>query len=312
VLEKKSAAGTRTLAIALLAGIVLARLAGGMLASSSVTDSAGLVFRTTPGFPSPSILEILRHHAINLGIGFVLLIPIAWIVIRRRRFIELALLAFALGGMLVPHLMVYQYSWDIVKFPSAAAFALTALYVLTIDDALAGRGFPWSWLVRAGRLCLLGSGLLAAVFMIFPLQGEWRLYDVDPFVVDPLIARAIEWWRGHEYTKTDLILAQGNVAQQLAVFGGLSVASFDYDLQTTGVRRDLLDRRQKAADTARQTLDKRSLDELGARWLLFSNEELDNLGPAARQALDDPQRFELAATFPGEIDRRTRHIWRVR
>jgi hypothetical protein len=299
------------LAGVLFAGLVLARLSGGMLTPSEHIDAGVILFRRVPGFPDPNPLSILWHHLVNLGIGFVLLPYFGWLALKRRDFLLLVLTAFAAGGIIVPHFWVYQRSWDIVKFPSAAAFALSILYVAFVDGPLLERDALWPWLRRSGRMLLLGSGILAATFVVWPLQGPLELYDDNPFVPDPIVKKAIDWWLDRGYERDEIIWAQSNVAQQLSVFGGLSVVANDYDFQSIGIKAQLLQEQAMLSDRIRQQMDLEALRRLGVRWLLLSNEELDNLGPRARAVLEGPA-LELAHVIPGENPRRTRKIWRVR
>jgi hypothetical protein len=307
--------GAVFLGLVLAAGLGLARVAGGMLSPSTIGDPTALYRHAGFGFPGgANWIGVLRHHAINLGLPFVLVPLIGVLVLLRRRFVELAIMAFAAGGALVPHLWSYRYSWDIVKFPSAAAFALTMIYVIVVDRALIERRGPLgTWVRRFGRALLIGEGLLAATYMIFPLDGEWRLYDTAVVGPDPLVAQTIAWWRSHGYQKDELIYVQSNVAPELAAFGGLSVAAADYDLQTQGIRRDLLASLEARTGQIRASMDRRALSALHVRWVMFSGEEFENLGPEARTALSDPLRFEQVAEFPSTRGAPgTRRIWRVR
>lgn len=296
-----------------LLGAGLAKLSGGMLTPSEYVDPNAIVRRSKPGFPVPNLITIGRHHLINLGLGFLLFPWFAWVAVRRRTFVPLVLVAFAFGGMLIPHFWNYTRSWDIVKFPSAASFALAILYCALADAPLLERGWPWSWLRRAGRLGLVGSGVLAALFVAIPLQGENKLYDDNVWRPDPLVKQVIDWFQAREYDRHELVFAQSNVAQELAVFGGLSVMGSDYDFTALGIRTDYLLQQRALGDRVRRAMDPAAVRELGVRWIVLSEEELGNLGPGARQALnEDRARFELMATFEGEVPRRTRKIWQVK
>ncbi len=312
--ERRAIAGRgAVLGLVLALGLGLAWLAGGMLTPSPVTDPNLVVRRAALGFPpgeGPG--GVLWHHAVNLGLGFVLLPWFAILALRRRSLGALALLAFAVGGMLVPHGWNYVRSWDIVKFPSASAFALTLLVVAWVDAPLLGPGLLRAWLRRGTRALLLGSGVVAACFVAVPLAPEHKLYDDTPWALDPLVGQTIDWWRSRPYDRQELILAQSNVAPILSVFGGLSVVGGDYDFQALGIRGEILGRQRLLQARARASLDEDALDALGVRWLMYSVEELDNLGPAARARLEAPSgRLSLAASFPDDSPRRTRRIWRL-
>lgn len=298
----------------LLASLGLAKLMGGMLAPSTTVDPGLLVRRLVLGFPEKEGLRgILFHHAVNLGIGFVLLLPIALAAPRRRRPGLAMLLAFALGGIAVAHIWSYTRSWDIVKFPSAAAFALSLLYVAVVDGWLAERaGVAWVWLRRGGAALLLGTGLTAALFVTSPLEGPLRLYEPGKWEADPLVAQAIAAILADGYRSEEVVLAQSNVGKELSVFGGLSVIAEDSDLWYMGVGRDQLYERRAQNERARRTLDPEALRTLGVGWLVFSDEELANLGVKARQVLADPPPWlREVASFEGERPGRRRRVWRV-
>jgi len=91
----------------------------------------------------------------------------------------------------------------------------------------------------------------------------------------------------------------------------LSVVAQDADLYYLGVRNDLLQKQQATANQIHATMSKDALAALKVRWLIFSDEELQNLGPQARAALEDRTRFEVAAEFPGDTPQRRRRIFRV-
>lgn len=286
---------------------------GGMLADSPSIDRGLIVWRSTPGFPANEpVSGVLWHHVANLGVGF-LSVPVLVVAAWRRRSAALTMLVlFALGGMTVPHLFNYVRSWDIVKFPSAASFALSMAYVIVIDSRWAHRPFPWSFARRLSRLLLCGSGMLAAVYLLFPLRGELRLYDRSHWTGDPIVRQTIRWWRDNGYTRDQVIYAQSNIARELSVFGGLSVVAQDSDFYYLGIRRDILSQQERWVGAVRRRMDRKALDGLGVTWLMFSNEELNNLLPAARKALDRPERFERMATFPAPTSERVRSIWRRR
>lgn len=303
---------TMMLLAALLGGLILARLSGGMFTPSELIDSGAIAFRRTPGFPGHNLAEIARHHLINLGLGFALFPAFVLIAILRKNYLLLTLTAFAAGGMIVPHIWTYTRSWDIVKFPSAALFVLCLLYVVIADAAFPPQNIVNRWVQRAGRVLLLGSGFLAALFVAIPLQGDHKLYDDNVWKPDPLVKKAIDWFHGQNYRRDELIFAQSNVAQELSVFGGLSVHAADYDFQTLGIKQSFWSQREQHYQRIKHRMDPESIAALKVRYVVLSNEELDNLGPEAKNALQNPDRFEVAATFQGENERRTRRIWRVK
>jgi hypothetical protein len=88
----------------------------------------------------------------------------------------------------------------------------------------------------------------------------------------------------------------------------LSVAASDYDLQSQGMRRELLSRQDQLVNQVRASLDRKAMKELGVRWLMFSDEEAENLLPPARAEL---AKLQPVVAFEGAGPKKTRRIWRV-
>lgn len=307
-------AGLALLVLALALSLLWARGLGGMLAPNPSIDPTLFARRPELGFPEKTPLSgIFYHHLVNLGFPFLLFPGLVAAALWRRRPGLLTLLAFATGGMLVPHLYVYARSWDVVKFPSAAAFALSMAYVLVVDRALADRPPPLTWLRRLLAGLLMGSGVAAAFFVAKPLDPPRTLYSLGNFQVDPLIEKVIEWLKSHDYRTEELIMAQANVVQQLSIFGGLSVVGADTDLYYVGIRLELLYRQRSYADRLKRSLDPAVIRELNVKWLVYSDEELNNLSTEARAKLRDPSGpFAEVASFPGTSPNKTRRIYRLK
>jgi len=298
----------------LAVGGALAWLGGGMFTPSPVTDPNLVTFRSGLGFPpNEPPLEVLRHHAVNLGVGFVLLPLFVWRALFARRFLLAALVSFAVGGILVPHGWTYVRSWDIVKFPSASAFVLTILVVAFVYAPMLDRGPVVAWVRRGVAALLIGSGVVAATFVVVPLQPKWLLYNTAHWKPDPLIASVIRWWRTNGYRREELIYVQSNVSSHLAVFGGLSVVGADYDFSALGIHSRVLNQQRRHQARIKVDMDPTSLDALGVRWVMLSVEELRNLGAVAQALLNgaDGTRFTLMATFDASDPNKTRKIWRV-
>jgi hypothetical protein len=291
----------------------LAWFEGGMLAPSTVTDPALIHIRSAPGFPEKADWGgRVFHHVVNLGLGFVAFPAFVFAALRRRSFLVLLLCSFAFGGMLVPHLFSYERSWDMVKFPSAAAFVLSLAYVLEVDARLVDLGTPWSWVRRAGRALLVGSGVVAATFLVFPLDPPYRTYDLANDYVDPVVDETIQWLWDNGYDPSQRVYAQDNIARELAVFGGISVAGYDYDFMTLGVSLNYYYRFQRRNAEIKARMSHDALRDLDIGWVVLSEEELALMGSTARRALEqDGKHYRVVAEFPTEPKRRSRRIWRV-
>ncbi len=312
--------GALVLTGVLALGFGLAILEGGMLANDPSIAPNLVRLRTVVGFPqSESWARILWHHVVNLGIGFLLLPIFVGASVSRRRPQVALLTVFAIGGIVVAHLFDYTRSWDIVKFPSAASFALSLLYVAVADDWLrrtsgseTSAGVVARWGRRFGAALLMGTGATAALYVAVPLPHPYALYSLGNRQPDPLVKQTIDWWRSHGYRSEDVIYAQSNIAQDLSIFGGLSVVAQDADLYYMGVDTSVLQRQSRLARRVRATLDRRALEGLGVRWLMFSNEEVRNLGPRARAVLASPPPWlREVQVFEGRGPDKDRRIWRI-
>ena len=295
--------------LVLLAGVALAYLAGGMFTPSEVIQEGLVVRRKAFGFPeNVSVGESYRQHLVALGIGFFLLPFFGLVALIKRNWSVLVLVAFAHGGILVPHIWTYSRSWDIVKFPSAAAFALSLLFIIVVDGQL--RLAQWLRIPLRGLLVI--GGLMGAFYLLLPPEPEWRFYEKTNRQVDPLIEKTIEWWRDNGYQKNDVVYCQSNISPMLSIFGGLSVIGSDSDFHYLGVKGEVLREQSKHRRLIHRELNETSLKALNVRWLMFSDEEVRNLGAVAQKQLlsDSSERFELVAKFDSEIPGKTRRIWR--
>lgn len=307
--------GPVLIAVAVIfAGLFVAVLCGGMFAPNPYIESGLVVFRKMPGFPpNEGPLNIIWHHLVNLGVPFVLLPWFAYsLLFRQRRLSTLLLLSAGFGGILAAHLLVYVRSWDIVKFPSAASFFLVMVYAVTTDELLSARTWPRRVLRFTGHLLICGTGVVAALYLLFPLRPEVRPYELGTWRPDPLVKQAADWLRASpEWDHRQLTYAQSNVASDLAVTSGISVVAQDADLYYLGVKNELLQQQQRRAAEIKSTMSKAALAALKVRWVVLSDEELENLGPTAKRALEDRARFSVVAEFPGENARRRRRIFKV-
>jgi hypothetical protein len=315
------------LAVVAALGGALAVLAGGMFTPKRIHDPGLLRALVPPGFPSPNPGVLVWYHLVNLGLPLVALVgsarALGRLVARApaaspdedrvsadlgRAVVGVA----AFGGVLALQLFKYTRSWDMVKFPSASAFFLAVGYASIVDPWLRG-----AWVRRAARLAVVGSGLVSALFVLVPLPGDRALYTPGSPPVDPIVAQALPVLRaetqGESRGAHRRVLAQDNIARELAIHGGIPVVGQDYDLYTQGVSTERAQREEALVRRARDTLALDALGALGVGWLVFSREEEEALGPTARAALArEDGAFERIARVPGEVPRRERSVWRVR
>lgn len=304
--------GPAALLAVILISFGLAYLMGGMLAHNPTIDPSLVALREEFGFPEEtSVYGIFYHHAANLGLGFILIPIFAYAALRVRRAPVVMLLAFSLGGILVAHLFIYSRSWDIVKFPSAASFALSLLYVVVVDRFLKRCKLPLQWVQRFGAVLVLGAGSLSALYLVVPLPGKLKLYSPGRWQGNPLVRQVIRWMGEHEYRNEQVIFALPNVARELSLFGGLSVVAQDSDMYYMGIRLNEMYRVQRLSKRIESMMNGSALRELNVYYVVVSDEELKRLGRVARSALKDPTRFKEVAAFEGDKPNQTRRIFKV-
>lgn len=293
-----------------VAGHLVARAAGGLLLSHPEVDPTLLGWRPVAGWPEgASFAPTLRALWANLGLGGLAAGAGLAVGLSRRRPSWIVLGLTGMAGVLVPQFFVYARSWDIQKFSTAAAYGLGLLTLAGLGPALASRG---SWGRSVDRLffpLVLGGGSLAAAFTTVPLAGELRLYEPTDRQVDPLVAEVIEFLHDRGADR-ELVLARSNVAEELASYGGLSLLAADGQFYTMGIRRFWDIRRDVAA--LERDLAPALLEKWNIRWIVYSNEELDALGPVARVRLEQAPELERVLTVRDGQDHRDRHVWLYR
>ncbi|MEE2902686.1 MAG: hypothetical protein VYC39_10155 [Myxococcota bacterium] len=295
--------------LVLIVGSGTAYFSGGMFTPSDVIQEGLVVRRTSFGFPeNVGFVESYRQHLVTLGIGFLLLPFFGLVALIKRKWSVLVLVAFAHGGILVPHLWTYSRSWDIVKFPSAAAFALSLLFVIVLD----GQTRMFHWLRVPLRGLLVVGGLMGAFYLLFTPEPDWRFYEKTNRQVDPLVGQTIDWWRDNGYQKEDVVYCQANISPMLSIFGGISVIGSDSDFHYLGVKAGILHLQSRHRRLIHKELNEQSLQALNVRWLMFSEEEVRNLGATAQKLLEGipSNRFELVAEFKSDVPGKTRRIWK--
>ncbi|HJL41631.1 MAG TPA: hypothetical protein RMG48_10025 [Myxococcales bacterium LLY-WYZ-16_1] len=290
------------------AALGLAVLAGGMFAPSDRIESGLFRWRQTLGYPADvSLQQRAFFFVANLGLPLLSWPWMAWVAWRRRCFVTLSFLSFGFGGILACQLFVYTRSWDIVKFPSAAMFALTMAWALRMDPAWV----RWPWLRRAGAVAVMGGGLLVAASFLYPWPPNHRPYPLGHRRPDPRTTAAIRYLSPR--VGEQLVLAQNNIVRQLSIFGGLPVVGFDVDLYYMGVARRVYQPLQSDVRVLERTLDPATLRRRNVGYLVYSDEEIRNLGPVARRRLLESDGFRVVLTIPPDRPDpgRRRRVWRV-
>ena len=253
----------------LLAGaFALAVLFGGFFALGASTSST--LDATRDFFGDANVGARLLHHIVAFGLPFALL-PFAarGALDEPGPSLRIALVAGAVVGFVIPNVVVYAGSWDIVKLYSAGAFLAAVALVdvlvrfaqksrartaIVVVAAVATAWFPFAWLatrtVMQGRLGV-------------PEKHDWRLRDdalaAGRAVDDVIPARTRVLVSDPELARQNGLLAPGFDGQRYAPMHILDYAA----------ARTLM----SAHDVAIRTLDPASLDALDVDYALFNAAE---------------------------------------
>ncbi len=281
---------------ALLAALGLAWLLGGFFAQGPGVGEV-LVWGKS-FFVGPWHLR-LAHNLVLFGLPLLLLPAAALRFSKQGGLIRGTALVAAFIGFVVPHLVSYERSWDIVKFLGIGAFFAQLLLADTLSTWRPAATFlvvalstntGWLWLARMSALN--GRAGVPAMHFGGPSElgrqvGE-RLY--------PLL---------------DLRERVFSTNVDLARASGILTPGFAW--QTVGqgflLDRPAHERLHHHAARARQDLSASDLEALEVTYLVLSPGDEAALSPVGKSALQDPARFQFLFEVAHQGDRR--RVYRV-
>ena len=294
----------RTLVImqAVLLAIALpgAWLLGGFLAPGSETENM-LVFGR--GLYPGTLFEILLRYAVYFGLPFLLL-PWAMPQAFREGGLRWALALGAVFCFVVPSVVSYRRSWDIVKFLGVGMVWANVLFVDVLARASTHRVRRFA-VGAAVMLTTVSSFVWLLRMSVFDGRfGVPPMHFPGPSALAASVADRLEPWVGprDRVFSTNVDLAQA---------GGVLTPGFNWRQVGRGfmLDRTRADALYRAHSRARHGLADRDLDTLGVEVLVFSDGDLRALTPKARAALDGP-RFEHLLDVRRRDD--VRHVYRRR
>ncbi|MEM7676337.1 MAG: hypothetical protein AAF449_10080, partial [Myxococcota bacterium] len=224
---------------------------------------------------------VLAQHAVLFGLPWLLLpVALVWVV-RRGDDRALTLLIGAVVGFIVPNIVTYARSWDIVKFLGVGMFfaniLLAALLAAAIQRGrrwagpvalavLMATNTAWLWLARSS----IFDGRLGIPKMHFP--GSSRAHHEWSQHFAPLIPA-----RDRVFA-TDIAFAQA---------GGFLTPGFNWRRVGQGfmLDRQRADRANQLKQQARRTLDPAAMGELGVRWAVITPHDRRGLNAVGKQRL---------------------------
>ncbi|MFO0722754.1 MAG: hypothetical protein U1E65_03145 [Myxococcota bacterium] len=255
-------------------------------------------------FEDPFFPNILRHLAV-FGMP---LVAVVWSMFRLNqegKSLRWALIAASAAGFLIPNLMVYTKTWDIVKFYTVAVFFGSVL----LSDALA------TWIQRRGALRNLALALVALstfsgwtwLLRMSVLDGRFgvpRYFGAPPIELgEAVTAKLCPLMRPTERVfSTNMDMGRAGLLTPGVMDPSPDVNWF-FDLNGA---KEMFERAQRM----RHTLDPAEIAWLKVRYLVLSPGDIASLRPEAKQALQDPARFEALGDVHagGEM----RSLYRVR
>ena len=241
---------------------VASRLGGFFAAGPQI--GTGIEFQpwSQTGHLGSNLLWDLGSFGWTLPLGIV---GIA-LLLRREAAWGVVLAGLSAGGILIMNLVRYSYSWDIVKFGTAALLALAIASGVAI-------GRLWGASSRAGRrplaLMLLffvaspGVGFLAC-FAASP-PGFPRLFFRQPPPVGADHMQAIAWLRRHVHAG-DLLYGPPELAPRYAQLGGLPQLDIDDATTNFGFPTQLVESRRQI--TSQVPANPGVYRSAGVRWIV--------------------------------------------
>jgi hypothetical protein len=265
--------------LAMLVGsLAIAFLLGGVFEPGGQQGEMLTVGRSF--FPDPILQRILRYLVL-FGVP-LLALPFALVKLRRRpSMLRVALCSGALIGYLLPNFVVYERSWDIVKFLGIATFFANVL----VADLLARARRPT--VVIVGLLTTLtGWAFLVRMSVMDGQLGVPRMHFGRHHAVDDLLADRLSPFVAPRQRVLSMFegTAQG---------GGFLTPGFRW--QTHGATymmdRAALDQLSAHHTRAARDLDADAIEALDVHFLVLRRHDLARLSNKGKRALEDPTRF---------------------
>lgn len=283
----------------LLLALALAKLSGGFFAPGPELPSLMIYGQ---GLWSDPWFHIVGRLGVYFGLALLAVPSAIYWAIRRPTPLRTAALVAGLIGLVVPLSMTYQGSWDIVKFFSAFGFFAN---VLTVELLAALRGRR-ALLILCTTLTLSTGVVWLLRMSVF--DGRWgvpAMHFPPPSLIGQRTAEALAPHIGPK----DRVYSR---RVELGLSGGLLTPGFEHVHlgHSFILDRPAHERLLAAAERARRTLDPEALATLGVRVLALWPEDLAQLTPNAKAALQDPNRF-LPLTKVTAPDGRVELYWIV-
>ena len=297
--------------VCVAAGLGLAWLNGGFFARSDAFERGLVHLRAQMGAVPGGVIANLVWSVASNGWTLVLLPAAALVAIWKRRDLGLFASALSFGAVLVPHLFVYERSWDIIKFLTVSYVAgSVALGDLAgfLSDRCKGR-----WMQAAAGLVIL-TGVTPGVSW---LGGKLQLLATEGLPafagrsLEGLDYEAIDWLNKHT-GRDDVLVTEEDLSRDLAACTGMFTPFPDvYAYQDLSLRR--CQDREDELFMAVRDLCFRRLYELGADWLYLTEAGYGPANPRSRRdvAYFMEKGWVALRTFGDPGAKRRRYLYRL-
>ncbi len=288
---------TAIVLVAMASALLIAVALGGFFAPGG--QSQNLLTLRRDFFSEPFAARA-AHHVVLFGLPLLALPFAVARLTKRAPTVRGALLVAVAVGFVIPNVMSYGRSWDIVKFLGVAAFFANLL----LADALATVRNKAFVAVIVALTISTSSLWLIRTTVLDGRAGISKMHFQSP----PEIAYAVAEQLGPLVGPRQRVLST-NI--DISKGAGLLTPGFDWRQFGSGYMMDRArcDRLTRHLTAARRTLAQDSLQALDVDFVILGAAEIPNLLPATRAALDDPQRFEKL--FEVRASDGHRHVWRI-
>jgi hypothetical protein len=302
--------------VALGASLLGAKLMGGFFTSGNYPSAGGLFGTGFSVRDFPNLGAIIGQIQWNLA-SFGLLLVLGTIGLLRATNDKAFLIILAGLSLIISNSLVYEYSWDIVKFGTVSFIVLAIgagiflYHLVRWANNFARRG-----IVVALLVALAGEGVTYPIIMLSGYDPAARTpfsaqmitpYLSRKYPVDPDDARAVSFLRTH-MGPSEIAYRAAAKFEPYAVWGGLATAQ-PWDMYASDRRDDDMYGLGKEKFVARKDLDKISenwLDRLAAEnvtWVVT-----DSANAAVNSILESAEGQHTAALVAQYGEVRVYHL----
>ena len=292
----------------LAVALVLAVVIGGFIDTQGTLSQQ---IRWGQRFFDEPLGPAVLHHLLSFGLP-MLAVPFTLVQgIRRRDPLLTSVAVGAVVGFVVPNLMVYARSWDVVKFFNVACFLANVALVQQLVGLLVTRS---TTLVRAVAALIVAASIFTGWYFLARVSFLDGRYGVTPMKAwisgPPPMTHTLSEALGPLIPRDDRVFSTNIEVPQ----AGFLSPGFDWRVFAPGllIDRAAATRLYRAHSRARHGLSARDLEILGVKWAVFSPGDIAALSPSGRARLADPSLFERIQIVEGpggtrEVFRYLRH-----